>query len=71
MKDLFGDRPRRAPRVLMHVEDAGHLPGGRKGIVFQCSRCGHNTGWIRDEHTVSANKRGLPCPQCNREDLAR
>lgn len=65
MKDLFGERPRRPARVLMHVFDAGHLPGGQKGIVFRCSRCGHDTGWIRDTQSVSDNKRGMPCPQCN------
>lgn len=51
--------------VRMRVIDAGHLPGGAKGIQFECSRCGHDTGWIADEGTISENKRGLPCPSCN------
>ncbi len=54
------------PRVMMHVVDAGNLPGGGKGIVFECRRCRYNTGWLHDNQTVTANKRGLPCPRCNR-----
>jgi hypothetical protein len=52
-------------RVRMHVADAGHLAGGAKGIRFRCRHCGHDTGWIADEKSVSENKKGLPCPNCN------
>jgi DNA-directed RNA polymerase subunit RPC12/RpoP len=49
----------------MVVVDAGnHLSGG-KGIAFECKHCGHKSGWILDCMTVSQNKRGLPCPECN------
>jgi len=58
--------PRSAPVKRMHVADAGQLPGGAKGIRFACSRCGHDTGWIADEWTITQNRRGLPCPQCNK-----
>lgn len=57
--------PRRPPRKMMHVADAGHLPGGSKGIRFKCSHCGHDTGWIADEWTITENRRGHPCPVCN------
>lgn len=59
--------PRTAPVKRMHVADAGHLPDGRKGIQFHCPHCGHDTGWIVDKHTVSENKRGMPCPECNED----
>lgn len=59
------DLPRSAPVKRMHVADAGHLPGGAKGIRFVCPHCGHDTDWIADEWTISENKRGLPCPSCN------
>ena len=59
------ERQRARPMKRMRVVDAGHLPGGAKGIRFECRRCGHDTGWIPDEWTVSENRRGLPCPQCN------
>ncbi len=56
-----------APRkVRMHVLDAGELAGGGKGIRFRCDACGHDTGWIPDHHTVSSNKKGRPCPECNK-----
>lgn len=60
--------PRAKPVKRMHVADAGHLPGGAKGISFVCGHCGHETGWIHDEWTITENRRGLPCPVCN--DLA-
>lgn len=66
---LEGMEPPPKPRVKrMYVADAGHLPGGTKGIRFECPRCGHDTGWIKDEWSVSENKRGRPCPECNRRD---
>lgn len=57
--------PRRKPVKRMHVVDAGHLPDGCNGISFACPHCGYETGWIEDDLTVSQNKRGLPCPECN------
>ena len=59
----------KAPRVRrMHVVDAGHLPGGAKGICFECRHCGHDTGWIPDEWTITENKRGHACPNCNAKE---
>lgn len=63
--NLFPDAHRRPRRVLMHVVDAGHRPCGGKGIQFRCGKCGHDTGWIPDNKTVSENRRGRPCPMCN------
>lgn len=57
--------PRSAPVKRMRVADAGHLAGGTAGIRFECRRCGHDTGWMADECTVTENKLGLPCPCCN------
>ncbi len=57
--------PKAAPIKRMRVSDAGEMTGGKKGICFVCSRCGHDTGWIEDVWTISENKRGLPCPCCN------
>lgn len=55
----------------MHVVDAGYSDG-RAGFVgdcvqLECRRCGHNTGWI-PMRTVTEEKRGRPCPQCNKGD---
>lgn len=55
-------KPRAKRLWRMHVDDAG------EGIVFECGRCGHNTGWIDDKWTVTENKRGHPCPKCNNPD---
>lgn len=53
----------RAKRVWrMHVIDAGHGM-----IMFRCERSGHETGWIKDRWTIAENRRGQPCPACNRE----
>lgn len=58
------DLPRtRARRVMMHVADCGQVC-----IQFKCSTCGHDTGWIMDERTVTGNRRGMPCPKCNGGD---
>ncbi len=65
--DMFsptGSKPRRTPRVMMHVVEAGQGNSG-KVIQFECSKCGHSTGWIEDDKSISKNKRGTPCPQCN------
>ncbi len=72
MPDLLFDMaeiPRSAPMKRMRVEDAGHMPGGQKGIRFICPHCGHDTDWIVDEWTISENKRGLPCPKCNIDQM--
>ena len=57
--DLFGDKPRRRPRVLMHVYDAGY-----EAIKFKCSKCGFSD-WYHNDMSVSEAKRGIPCPECN------
>lgn len=57
--------PRSEPIKRMRVADAGHMPGGTKGIRFECPHCGHDTGWIEDEWSITENRRGLPCPSCN------
>jgi DNA-directed RNA polymerase subunit RPC12/RpoP len=55
----------RQPRVVrMHVADAGHGFRGN-AIRFECATCGHDTGWVKDEWTITENRRGHPCPTCN------
>ncbi|MCG7574888.1 hypothetical protein MHM39_15050 [Phaeobacter sp. CNT1-3] len=54
--------PRTARVKRMHVADAGC------GMIrFHCPHCGHDTGLIQDTHTVSENKPGLPCTECNED----
>jgi DNA-directed RNA polymerase subunit RPC12/RpoP len=65
MTGLFVELPRRSPVKRMHVYDAG-----LGGIRFKCAHCGHDTGWVADDNTVTENRRGLPCPRCNSEDSA-
>lgn len=64
--DLFGPVPRRAPRTLMHVTDAGEsgCAGGEPGEKFvqmTCARCNRSEWtWLQ----LSVAKRGIPCPDC-------
>jgi len=41
------------------------MDAGSGLIEFECGKCAYNTGMIKDIHTVTENKRGLPCPICN------
>lgn len=61
--DLFGVRPRRAPRKLMHVHDA-YEREGKQIVVLRCARCEHKTGWVEFD-TVTQAKAGAPCPNCS------
>lgn len=69
--DLFGPVPRK-PRAKalkrMQVNDAGDFPDGRPCIQFICPHCGHDSDWIENEWTISAARRGIPCPICNEAD---
>lgn len=63
---LFNNElPRSARLTRMKVADSGNGPSG-KVIHFKCWKCGHDTGWIKDEWTTTENNRGLPCPKCNK-----
>jgi hypothetical protein len=63
--DLFGVRPRRAPRVLMHVTDAGDSSEpGKPMCRMRCTRCGAETDWLVFDSVTEA-KRGIPCDACN------
>ncbi len=66
--DLFTGkpRPRRKPRVLMHVVDAGQ-EGGRPVCQMRCARCGLESDWLLFD-TVTEAKRGIPCDNCNRSE---
>lgn len=68
MADLFGavKLPRAKPVKRMHVNDAGD-DGTQSVIEFVCGHCGYNSGWVKDEWTVTENRRGHPCPKCNEQ----
>lgn len=57
--ELLEKLPRRKPRKLMHVCDAGD-----DCAKFHCGHCGYTSAWLYFE-TVTEAKRGIPCPQCN------
>ena len=59
------DLPRSPFVKRMRVADAGES-GGVKVIQFRCPYCSHDTGWLVDRRTISENKRGIPCPVCNK-----
>ncbi|MDE2096523.1 MAG: hypothetical protein KGL39_04695 [Patescibacteria group bacterium] len=65
--DLFPTAPRfRKPRQhLMHVIDAGNGCGGEDvtWVRVKCRNCDHEEERMGD--TVTALKRGIPCPECN------
>jgi DNA-directed RNA polymerase subunit RPC12/RpoP len=60
------DKPRKKHEWLMHVCDAHSADDGVQDVRFKCNRCGHETEWT-EVATVTAAKRGLPCPLCNGE----
>jgi hypothetical protein len=66
MSDLFPDAPRRPPRVMMHVSDAGDgsYAGAPHIATFRCIKCGYETDWMPIQ-TISEGRRGKPCPKCN------
>lgn len=72
--DLFGPKPRRKARVLMHVIDAGMIDGNPIGAPkydraqyvwcrMQCARCKR----VEEFHSLmlSEAKRGRACEVCN------
>jgi hypothetical protein len=67
--DLFpGTKPPRAvPRKLMHVCDAStdDYDDGLATVRMSCTRCDHVSDWLAI--SVTEAKRGLPCPNCNKE----
>lgn len=62
--ELFDKPPRRSRGQLMHVFDAGDADG--LICEMKCSKCGYRSGWLHFS-TITEAKRGLPCPQCNKE----
>ena len=62
-------RARRKPRKLMHVLDAGPAEDDACMVVMSCRRCDLTTEWFRMP-SVTAAKRGFPCPKCNGGDFA-
>lgn len=66
--DMFPKPPRKKPRVLMHVEDAGgSCSGGSEDtglwVLMKCATCGY--GEERYDLSVTEAKRGTACPKCN------
>lgn len=73
MDDLFGKRPRRAPRKLCsQVTDAGdfgyvaHEESGGQAVCCECPRCGwkpdqgHGPGWVPE----FVFRQGVICEEC-------
>jgi len=64
------DKPRKKREHLMHVVDCGTgncdgLSDGEEVVVMSRKKCGHGSGWITMPN-VTAARRGIPCPHCNR-----
>ena len=63
-------KPRRKPRKLMQVMDAGE-----PGVRLRCKACEHETGWVsvayrgeaigNETLSHSQARKGWPCPYCN------
>lgn len=64
MNDLFGKKPRRSPRKMMHMIDCG--PGDPNVGKFECKKCGFVSQWLF-EVTNKELKHGIPCQMCNPE----
>jgi predicted Zn-ribbon and HTH transcriptional regulator len=67
--EMFAKPPRKKPRVMMHVTDAGTSglrdeEGEIELAEFRCGRCGYETDWER-VYTPTEVRRGHPCPRCN------
>jgi hypothetical protein len=56
----------RLPRLhRMHVADMGE--GGRSIIaLFECRRCHQKSDWVEIDGLTAARK-GIPCPTCNKD----
>lgn len=64
--DLFGfTKPRAAPRILMHIDDAGMFPDGRPCGHFCCRICGREE-WLAA--SLTEMRRGIPCTTCNAKE---
>lgn len=63
--DLFPKPPRKAPRVLMHVIDAGNSCDADfpMWVKVKCKKCGDEAEYVHQ--TISEVKRGIACPNCN------
>lgn len=68
MSDLLfskHDLPRTPPIKRMHVIDAGYDHGH---VHMHCDHCGYDDGFqFVYDNTLTELKRGLPCPECNKE----
>ena len=63
--------PRRKPRKLMHVVDAGPCESRDHEtiVVMECNRCDLKTDWFAMP-TVTAAKRGIECPRCSGKEFS-
>lgn len=57
------EKPKRKPRVVAHMIDAGNFPDGRMAAHFACCRC-EWAEWLAVENATEA-RRGHACPKCN------
>jgi len=59
---LLFDLPPRRRKFRAHVIDAG-----ADAIKFRCFRCAYESEWLQNNYTISEAKRGIECPNCNRD----
>ena len=57
-------KPRRPPRMLMTVADAGYIDGSGECVQWWCVRCGYEP-----DEWVPETRARPPCPRCNAEGL--
>ena len=60
--DMFPRPPRQPPRQMAHFSDVGVREDGEQIAVFECVRCGYDSGWRPSTDTEI--RRGVPCPTC-------
>ena len=56
-------KPRRKPRKLMRLVDAGHTPAGRDAVLWECPRCDYGSDWEPEPRPFVPP----PCPKCNEQ----
>lgn len=57
--------PRKKPRVMGHLCDCGAAPNGDEYTAWICGKCGHEWSEVGECRSVTENRRGRPCPECN------
>ena len=59
--------PRKKPRIMAHVIDAGERDGVGPVIRFKCPHCNWDSDWLIYDFSLTEAKRGIPCENCNKD----